>query len=323
MGFFLPLRLLGVLIAGIALTTSCTLNDTSAGGTYFHLEGSPQLTTYERVTIVFGDTLGHVQDTLYDDSLPSLSRLNRLPVTGYQGGTVLIAIHGYRKGVLAYSESRLYDGRTQKVIALNINKPDSIVQINEPIPSVVSTFQKPTLSAFPHDTTVSIRDSVLLSSEAMDADGDLFAYAWVCSGGTGSVDSATIQGSRQKILYGKRFAQPGNYTCTLRIYDRGGRRCESAISIHVELDTPKADAGKDTTVLAGTRVNLHGMGSDGYGPIYAVAWKIGEGDFVPVTKWELSTIAPNLPGDLKCVLRVMDTDSLITLDTVVVTVILK
>ncbi len=310
-------------MAGIALTTSCTLTDNTAGGTYFHLEGSPQLTTYERVTIIFGDTLGHVQDTLYDDSLPSLARLNRLPVTGYQGGTVLIGIHGYRKGVLVYSESRLYDGRTQKVMALNINKPDTITLVNEPLPNVVPVFQKPVLSVFPHDTTVSIKDSVLLASEATDADGDLFAYAWTCSGGTGPVDSANMQGAHQKIYYGKRFAQPGNYTCTLRIYDKGGRKCDSSVSIRVELDAPKANAGTDTTVVAGTRINLHGMGTDGYGPIYAVAWKIGDLGFTPVTKWDLSIIAPNIPGDLQCVLKVMDTDSLITLDTVVVTVVLK
>ncbi len=287
------------------------------------MEGSPQLTTYERVTIVFGDTLGQIQDTLYDDSLPSLARLNRLPVTGYEGGTVLIGIHGFRRGILVYSESRLYDGRTQKVIALDINKPDSVVLVIPTPPNVVPAFQKPVLSAFPHDTTVSIKDSVLLASEAMDADGDLFAYAWVCSGGTGIVDSASIQGTHQKIPFGKRFAQPGNYTCTLRIYDKGGRKCESLTSIRVELDAPKADAGKDTTVVVGTRINLHGMGSDGYGPIYAVAWKIGDLGFTPVTKWELSTMAPNMPGDLQCVLKVMDTDSLITLDTVVVTVVLK
>jgi hypothetical protein len=333
MPFAIGIRVL--LLTSTLLVTDCTLNDTAPGGTYIRLEGSSQLTTYQRVTILFGDTLGNVRDTLYDDSLPSLAKLNRLPVVDYKGGAALISIHGYRNNALVYSESRVYDGRTQKVLSLNISKPDSLIPVNQPLPpvGVVSTSRNPSLSVFPRDTIVSIKDSVILTTEALDPDGDLFAYSWSCTGpvaateapatGTFAADSSTLQGSRQKIAYGKRFAQPGNYTCALRIYDKGGRRCDSSTSIRVELDPPRADAGRDTTVVAGTKIYLHGMGYDGYGPIYAQAWKIGDLNFYPVYFWESSTLAPNTPGDLLCILRVMDKDSLFALDTMVVTVILK
>jgi hypothetical protein len=332
-------RLTGTAAAAIPLLliAACSLNDASGDGTYIQLEGSPRLMTYGRVTIQLSDTLGNLQATLYDDTLPSLSRLARLPAEGYQGGPARISIMGYRNGNLAYGETRLYDGRSQRVLSLEITKEDTThvtLPIESPPSNPVSnppvtngptpTAPKvPGFSALPGDTVVSIRDYVTLDAEASDADGDLAAYAWDCDGDGKADDSASLEGYRMKIPYGRAFAKAGEYSCALRVWDKGGRHSQDTVDVKVELDAPIADAGKDTEVVVGGRILLHAKGSDGFGPIVSRAWKIGSLDFTPVKQQETSITAPSAPGDLMCILMVTDSDSLSTLDTLVVKVLPK
>jgi hypothetical protein len=323
-----------ILATALLLISACTLNDTPASGTYIQLEAAPQLTNYSRVTIVLADSLGNSPDTLYDDSLPSLNRLRSLPADGYKGGKALITINGYHDKDLVYAETRLYDGQRQEVLSLDISKNVPIIVAtgivpatgtntgnNAGVPATVIVAHEPGFMEFPGDTTLSINDSVSLSAEAYDQDGDLAGYAWECNGGKISQDSGAIEGYRKKISAGVRFTREGDYSCTMRLWDRAGKRAQGIRAVHVKFDQPVADAGKDTTVEVDSKILLHGKAWDGFGPIVSRGWKIGSKPYEPISQQETVISAPSVPGELICILTAFDSDSLSASDTLVVKVI--
>jgi hypothetical protein len=299
------------------------LNEPVEPGNFFRLEASPALMDYERVSIRLDDTTGVLLATLYDDSLPSLARLNRLPAGPYRGGTVRILIEGYKGGKLAYREVRIYDGSSQRVLALDVIRDPGPAGGDTLLVPVTPVGKAPVLRVFPADTAVSIRDSVPLPVEVSDMDGDLAGYSWACNDNAKTADSAGLAtaGGWAKIKFGVRFPDAGARTCAFKAWDREGRTVQGKVNIQVETDLPWADAGKDTTVIVESQVLLHAKGEDGYGPIVAREWRIGSGEFKPVTQMESSFQAPAVPGDIVCILKVTDSDGLTGLDTLVVHVV--
>ncbi|MDB6036071.1 MAG: multidomain protein with s-layer y region, hyr domain, partial [Verrucomicrobiales bacterium] len=180
----------------------------------------------------------------------------------------------------------------------------------------------PTLTAFPGDTLVSIRDTVPLPADAVDTDGDLAGYSWDCDGDGHPEDSAVLAGSWAKIRGFKRaYADSGTRVCVLKVWDREGLSVQGKVKIHVITDPPSASAGQDTTVMVESPILLHARGVDAMGPIVYMEWKIGNEEFKRIPQAETSIKAPAVPGDLVCVLRVTDSDGLTALDTLLVKVI--
>jgi hypothetical protein len=281
----------------------------------FDLEADPALAAYPRVTVTLLDSLGNFRATLFDDSLADPGRLRRLPAGPYRGGPARIVIEGWRDGRPAYRETRVYDGETQKVLAVEIEvltpAPDSGVAV-PPRP--------PVLEALRPDTVVSIGDPVAFWAEAADPDGDLRGFAMDCGGGS-PVDTGTLSGGRAAVRLGRRFPDSGTYTCRLQVRDGGNRAAEGRMRVRVERDPPVADAGKDTTVAPGGLIRLHARGEDSFGPIVTREWKIGPEPFMHVPQQETVREAPSEAGVLACILRVTDSDGLTALDTMFVTVI--
>jgi hypothetical protein len=159
-----------------------------------------------------------------------------------------------------------------------------------------------------------------LPAEAADSDGDLGGYVWEC-GSEGPRDSAVLRGPQAKIRFGVRFADPGERVCRLTVSDLGKRTAVAAVKVKVELDPPWADAGEDTTVPVGGMVLLHARGEDGHGPIVSRAWSVEGGPFRLVPQIETSLPVPSDAGQFRYILKVMDSDSLVALDTLIVNVI--
>lgn len=316
------LRYAAAASAFAALLISC-VTSADKDQAYFQLEASPALVSYHRVTIQLRDSLGNLEATLYDDSLPDIARLNRLPAGPYQGGVAYITIMAYRGDVLAYKETRLYDGVNQEVITVDVSLIDTAVPIVPVIPKTDSpaspkpSRHAPILVSMPWDTLVSIKDAVPLPVEATDADGDLAGYAWDCGDGKPS-DSASLSGGSAKFKVIKAYADSGTRVCTIRVWDKEGYSAQGKVKIHVVLDPPMARAGKDTTVAAGAMINLHAYGEDGMGPIVFMEWKIGDAEYRRISQAETSIKAPSQAGDVTCVLRVTDSDSLTATDTLIV-----
>ncbi len=312
---------LGAAAALLAALCCGCMTSPDPNDAYFRLEADPGLVRYHKITVRLSDSLGNVQATLYDDTLPSLDRLIRLPGGSYHGGKVYITILGYQGARLAYRETRLYDGRNQEVISLEVILIDPAADPQPQAPADSGPKAAPTLTAFPNDTAVSIRDSVPLPAEAADADGDLAGYAWVCDGSARPQDSATVDGYRAKIRFGRAFAEAGTHVCVLKVWDKQGKSASAKATIRVLTDVPSADAGADTTVIVESAILLHARGEDGFGPIVSREWKIGSSEFKPIPQQETSILAPATAGDLVCILRVTDSDNLIAMDTMVVKVV--
>lgn len=305
-----------VCMAACALLAACGMAEDREEA-FFDLEADPALTSYSRVTVILQDSLGNPQATLYDDSLRSLREWRKLPAGPYRGGAARIVILGWKDGEPMYRETRVYDGESGRVVAVDIHlgTVDTAIGPQAVLP------KPPALEASMPDTVVSIRDSVVLWAFAADADGDLAGYALDCDGDGTFEDSAAISGHRAEIKRGRRFADSGSHACGLKIWDKGARSARGRLAVRVEWDPPWADAGRDTTVEVGASILLHARGEDRFGPIVSREWKIGAKPFVPVPQQETVQEAPNAPGPLPCILRVTDSDGLTAEDTLLVTVI--
>ena len=206
------------------LSVSC-INNEEQPDAYLKLETGAGIMAYQRVAIRMSDTLGHNPFTLFNDSVTSLGRLGRLNAGPYRGGKVRISIEGYRASVLVYREIRLYDGASQKVMSIDVAHADSLSVIpigNDTVITVKPARHVPDFAVFPADTLVTIRDSVPLESEAVDADGDLAGYAWDCNGDGKPEDSAALAGFRAKIRFGRAYPDSGTRFCVLKIWDKAG-----------------------------------------------------------------------------------------------------
>jgi hypothetical protein len=168
---------------------------------------------------------------------------------------------------------------------------------------------------------LSFNDSVPLYFESSDEDGDLAGFDWDCNGDGVPDTVGKLEGYLAKVKFGTRIGPVGDYSCTLRVRDDGGRMTQATLRIHAIYDPPTAMAGNDTVVEVSSDILLHAKGRDGTGPIIYRAWKIGSEDFSPVTRQETSIVAPSKAGDLLCILKIMDTDSLVALDTLLVKVV--
>lgn len=308
------------------LLASCRINGGGSDSAYFRVEGDSSLTAYGRVVVLLCDPEDKVLDTLFDDSLASLDDLKALPAGSYHGGPARIKVLAYRGDTLAHAETRVYDGDTQKLVALVITPPDSLPQ--GPAPSDSQPAPGPTPPADPHgpaldslsrDTVVSIKDSVDFVALVFDPDGDLAAYSLSCDGKTG--DSTMISGYRTRIDAKHAFPDSGDHSCELKVWDRAGHSVRARRGARVEWDAPTVDAGKDTVVPVGGVIKLHAKGDDRFGPIVTREWKLNDGFWTVSPQQETQRTAPDEPGALTFILRVTDSDGLTSQDTLVVTIV--
>jgi hypothetical protein len=184
----------------------------------------------------------------------------------------------------------------------------------------ISPSQPPSITGFsPADTTISIRDSVAFTARASGS-SPLSAFSWDFDGDGMADESGTLSGTAASLKSGKRFPSPGSYTVNLKVSDQSGIYQFKQGRVIVEYDPPKAGAGKDTAVAAGTRIDLHGTATDRLGTVAKREWKIGSGSYSPAPA-ETSFTAPATGGFvLVCVFRVTDDDGLRDSDEVLVSV---
>ena len=308
------MRLRAVALAAVLLLAACRMQQPE-DEVWFDLQADSSLTAYPRVTVSLLDSLGNFRATLFDGPIASPDRLRRLPAGPYRGGPARIVIEGWRDGRIAYRETRVYDGETQRVLSVDIVLWPSV-------PSAAAADPRPpVLEALRPDTVISIGDNVVFRAEAADPDGDLRGYAMDCDGDGVPEDTGSLGGSRAPVRLVRRFDDSGSYACRLEVRDGGGRAAGVRMRVRVERDPPVADAGSDTTVESGGLILLHARGEDRFGPIVTREWKIGSGPFVPVPQQETVREAPGEAGELPCILRIVDSDGLAALDTMIVTVI--
>ncbi|MBW8887395.1 MAG: cadherin-like beta sandwich domain-containing protein [Fibrobacteres bacterium] len=184
----------------------------------------------------------------------------------------------------------------------------------------VTQSSPPVILAFtPSDTDISINDSVSFAA-TVTGSAPLDSYSWDFDG-DGSPDLVgTLSGTNAALKAGKRFLPAASNTVTLKVTDKAGKVQTKQVTVLVEADPPKADAGKDTAVDAGALVYLHGKASDRLGKVVKTEWKIGSGNY-SVAPPETSLVA-SLAGQVEvpCSFRVTDDDGQKDSDVVIVSV---
>lgn len=181
---------------------------------------------------------------------------------------------------------------------------------------------RPALAPEKVPDSVSIGDTVAFSVKATLDSGSLARYAWDFQGDGVTDDSGSLSGNSATLAARRAYPDAGNFSAVLKIYSAADSMARSAIPVRVVRDAPVVSAGPDTTVYLGTRALLRGSARDGFGRIVKTEWKIGNAAFAAAPA-DTGFTAPDVEGDVACVLRATDDDGLIGLDTVVVHVISK
>jgi hypothetical protein len=206
------------------------------------------------------------------------------------------------------------------VCVFRVTDDDSLMA-EDNVTITVSDSRAPAVkSLLPADTLISIKDLVSFRAKLEAADADLKSYTLDVDGDGKPELQGPLTGKAQDLKLERVFAAPGKYDVSLKVEDQSGKTATGQARVTVLLDPPKADAGKDTSVAAGARVNLHGKASDSLGTVQLLEWKIGSGPFTVVSKGDTGITAPPASANLDCVFRVTDDDGLAVTDTVTVTV---
>jgi hypothetical protein len=163
-----------------------------------------------------------------------------------------------------------------------------------------------------NDTLVSIKDSILLKGSAIQKFGAFVEWAWDI-GNTG-----VLKVSRQDTVVVAPASANANYLCILRVKDDDGNYGYDTVKASVVQDVPVAEAGQDTVIVMGERIDLHGSASQKFGSIVKWEWDVGNtGNFIQTSTGEHSAPAPARPdSNYKCILRVTDDDGNTATDTV-------
>jgi hypothetical protein len=172
------------------------------------------------------------------------------------------------------------------------------------------------------DTTISIKDSIVLTASIRNDDAKDLQYGWDFNGDGKLDDSSSTSLTKISIATGHRYLIAGNYRTILRVRDLADSVLRDTILVHVELDPPTANLGADTTVLVGTALKVKLLGVDKFGPIATRELEIGNsGLFIPISQQETTLTVPVTKGQYRIIGRVTDDDGQIGKDTLLIKVI--
>jgi hypothetical protein len=152
------------------------------------------------------------------------------------------------------------------------------------------------------DTTISIRDSLYISSIANDSNGTVQKYLWAVNNDT---QTDTTDSNSHLFV----FMESGiNKLIVKAIDDDGAISTADTTIVNVLQDCPVVNAGNDTTVTIRDTVFLKGTTRDSYGNITETQWIIGNTKLIFKNKIDTFFIAPSNSQMIPCTLKVTDDD---------------
>lgn len=205
---------------------------------------------------------------------------------------------------------------TAKFLVRDSEGNEAIVSVNLDIGN-----QPPEVLRISNDTVVSIKDSVPLIAKVHDLEGKVVSVGWDFENDGKFDDTLKNDDSLAEFKSGHRYDKEGEYLAVFKAVDDNGKARLDTVKIKVLLDPPVADAGKDTTVIAGTPVKFTVGGKDSLGTLVKRELKVGAGPFVTLSKKDTSITLPGDSGKVTCVARVTDDDGNSDEDTMVVTIV--
>ena len=174
------------------------------------------------------------------------------------------------------------------------------------------------------DRTVMTGESVSITAEGDDSDGEIVEWNWTVVGGLQvslqNADSPTVQ-----------FTAPGSEGYSrirVGVTDNDGATDYDVVQVNYESPVPEnqapsADAGDDRTVDTGTEVTVNGGGSDSDGSIVSWSWTQVSGIEVSLSGADSSSVSFTAPGSdtvVRLRLTVTDDDGATDSDDVRITV---
>jgi len=117
-------------------------------------------------------------------------------------------------------------------------------------------------------------DTVSITANGSDPDGDPITYTWMATGGN-------VNGTGAQVRWALGDAMPGNYTATVRVDD--GRGGDASCSVNARVDPrpnrpPTVSLSSDRdSVLVGERVHFTATGSDPDGDPLTYTWSTNGG----------------------------------------------
>ncbi len=180
--------------------------------------------------------------------------------------------------------------------------------------------QPPDILSITPDTTIVAGDSLEFSAKAVDPDGKVAGYAWDYLGEGTFSDTVLVNDSIAAIKGKFKYAKVGKFNAILKVVDDNDKPSIDTVKVNVILDLPIADAGNDTTVIAGSLIHVHAKGTDAHSAIAKREIKLGSGSFTALSKQDTTLRAPSDSGTLVIVVRVTNGYDNSALDTMVVNV---
>jgi hypothetical protein len=162
------------------------------------------------------------------------------------------------------------------------------------------------------DTTcATINDKVRLFVNASNPIRSLVSLAWYdpFKGDTMlTIDAAGLNKHTLSDKIELSFDTIGINRAIVIVTDNAGVVWYDTIHVRIIQDPPRLFAGKDTGVLAGSTVRLHGSAKDSLGSIAGWEWKIGSGSWKKTPGPDIECLAPPSEGICVCSCAVTDDD---------------
>jgi len=166
----------------------------------------------------------------------------------------------------------------------------------------------PVANAGPNRVASTNQDIAFDASGSYDRDGSIIGYLWDYGDGANATEMKAAHA----------YSDHGFYTVKLTVTDNEGARSTAFATVFINNVGPKAFAGVDRTVAPGDNVTFNGSSSDDPdGDIDNYTWDFGDGE---MGYGEMVAHTYAKAGTYAAILKVVDDDNGVGVDTLIVTV---
>ncbi|MCD6383171.1 MAG: PKD domain-containing protein, partial [Thermoplasmata archaeon] len=237
-----------------------------------HISSPRENSTYPKNTVIVFSSSG-----TWDENISSLRYFWFSNISGYLGSGEMI-------------EASLPEGRHLITLYTDDGEFNTSTSVN------ITVYNRPPSVSIIAPSRVNVGESVHLSAEATDPDGDNLTFTWEMGDGT------YLHGREVNHIY----QSGGNYTVTLRVSD-GSISNSTATAEHVIFvnQPPEVVTPQDLQAISGEPVNLTADATDPDGDPLTYQWDMdGDG------RWDIAgksiTYTYTVPGEYTAYLNVSD-----------------
>ncbi len=263
---------------------------------------------------------------LYQGGPGDLLEVELLPVTADQGVTWT----SMDSSVASVDAQGRFSPRGPGTTYLLAVSPDLSLRDSA---TVVVKRDVPVLTIAPSKTQAPVHSTLIFSPSATQEFGTVVMYKWDLDGDGGWDDSMTGAWEGHSVnlpARSREYAKEGSYLAAFLVCDGEGNEARSQVQVQITNQAPLFLALRaDTTISIKDSIPMTARISDPDGKVAGWAWDYdGDGTWDDSGKVSDSLVSISrgfrylIPGPYKAVIKAIDGDGKITLDTVLITVLL-